>query len=213
MAAAIGLLIGIGAAAQERASFTLTVQEGQSLRGIAEEYLGDPDLWMEILRANDLDSITDVQPGIQLEIPVTQISNANRALEESLQAIAKATSEGARLFAPDQIEQAIRLHESAMSQRKAAAWDEAAGLARQATSSAEEALILAAQQRDSTAEALLSDKEGWVEGQKSQELVWTDRTLQSLLTEEEKVRTLSRSSAQITFRDDSRLRLNANSQR
>ena len=33
-----------------------------------------------------------------------------------------------------------------------------------------------------------------------------------MLIEEEKLRTLSRSSAQITFRDDSRLRLNANSQ-
>ena len=33
-----------------------------------------------------------------------------------------------------------------------------------------------------------------------------------MLTEEERLRTLSRSSAQITFRDDSRLRLNANSQ-
>ena len=36
--------------------------------------------------------------------------------------------------------------------------------------------------------------------------------MNAVLIEEEKVRTLSRSTAQITFRDDSRLRLNANSQ-
>lgn len=210
--AAIWLITSAPAGAQERSSITLTVEEDQSLRDIAEEYLGDPDLWSEILRANGLDSITDVQPGSQIEIPVGPIAEANRAIEASLQAIAKATGEGARLFAPDQIEQAIELHETAMSRRQTGAWDEAAALAGQATSSAEEALSLAVQQRDHAAEALLSDREGWVEGQKPQELVWTDRALQSLLIEQEKVRTLSRSSAQITFRDDSRLRLNANSQ-
>ena len=36
--------------------------------------------------------------------------------------------------------------------------------------------------------------------------------MNAILIEEEKVRTLSRSTAQITFRDESRLRLNANSQ-
>ncbi len=42
--------------------------------------------------------------------------------------------------------------------------------------------------------------------------MWSERPLNTVLIEEEKVRTLSRSTAQITFRDDSRLRLNANSQ-
>ena len=68
------------------------------------------------------------------------------------------------------------------------------------------------QRRDSSAEALLSDRQGWVEGQKPQEIVWSDRSLNTILTEQEKVRTLSNSSAQITFRDNGRLRLNANSQ-
>ncbi len=40
---------------------------------------------------------------------------------------------------------------------------------------------------------------------------WRDLGLRSILIEEEKVRTLSDSTAQITFRDASRLRLNANS--
>ena len=73
-------------------------------------------------------------------------------------------------------------------------------------------MLLAAAGRDAVAEARLSDREGSVEGRKPQELVWTDREREAALIEEEKLRTLSRSSAQITFRDDSRLRLNANSQ-
>lgn len=208
----IGLLSQSNAMAQDSERFAVTVGEGQSLRDIAQEYLGDPDLWSEILRANNLDAITDVKPGIELQIPVTQISNANRALSESLEAIQVATREGARLFAPDEIAAAIRLRESAVAERKAGTWEKAAELAHQAVGLAEQALALATKQRDAAAEALLSDREGTVEGQKSQELVWSDRLINALLIEEEKVRTLSRSSAQITFRDDSRLRLNANSQ-
>ena len=42
--------------------------------------------------------------------------------------------------------------------------------------------------------------------------MWSDRPRNSLLVEQENPRTLSSSTAQITFNDDSRLRLNANSQ-
>ncbi len=77
---------------------------------------------------------------------------------------------------------------------------------------AEKALASALAQRDAAAEALLSDRQGWVEGQRPEDVVWSDRDTNSILIEEEKVRTLSRSTAQITFRDDSRLRLNPNSQ-
>ena len=91
-------------------------------------------------------------------------------------------------------------------------WDEAARLANDAKVAAEEALASALAQRDATAEALLSDRQGSVEGQRPQDLLWTERPLDAILIEEEKVRTLSRSTAQITFKDDSRLRLNANSQ-
>ena len=41
--------------------------------------------------------------------------------------------------------------------------------------SASEALALALEQRDATAEALLSDRQGSVEGQRPQDLLWTDR--------------------------------------
>ncbi len=49
-------------------------------------------------------------------------------------------------------------------------------------------------------------------GQKIQENSWTDRELNSVLNEQEKLRTLSDSTAQVVFRDASRLRLNPNSQ-
>ncbi|HET6518630.1 MAG TPA: FecR domain-containing protein, partial [Geminicoccaceae bacterium] len=114
--------------------------------------------------------------------------------------------------APTLIGQAIQLRDSALGQRRAGDWEGAAELADNARLTAERALEAALKQRDATAEALLSDRDGWVEGQRPQDLVWGDRPLNTVLIEQEKVRTLSRSTAQITFRDDSRLRLNANSQ-
>jgi hypothetical protein len=203
-------LLGAPALAQTGDTVKIRVEEGDTLRDLAAEYLGDPDLWTEILRANGLSAITDVHPGLELRIPAGEVTRANRALQDALDVIQQANEEGARLFAPDQIAQAIRLRDQGVAQRKDGRQAEAIRLADQARMSASQALAL--EQRDAAAEALLSDRQGWVEGQRSQELLWTDRALNAVLIEEEKVRTLSRSTAQITFRDESRLRLNANSQ-
>lgn len=188
------------------------VRDGQTLRGIAQEYLGDPDLWTEILRANGLMSITDVRPGTELVIPAAEISAANRALRGALAKLQEATEQGARLFAAAEIEEGLRLYRAGVAERKASRWEEAERLAGEASLAAGEALRLAGLGRDATAEARLSDRAGWVEGRTPRDLVWSERALNAVLVEAEKVRTLSRSSAQITFRDDSRLRLSANSQ-
>ncbi|MDX6750367.1 FecR domain-containing protein [Geminicoccaceae bacterium 1502E] len=188
------------------------VQDGQSLRAIAAEHLGDPDLWTEILRANGLASVADLVPGMELSIPAAEVLAAGRALGRALAALQLATEQGARLFAAPQIEKGLALYEEAVLARKAGAWEEAVRLAGEATLAAAEAGRLAGAGRDAAAEARLSDRQGFVEGRQAQELVWTDRPLDAVLVEEERVRTLSRSTAQITFRDDSRLRLSANSQ-
>jgi hypothetical protein len=205
-------LIGHGALAQTGEVLTIRVEEGDTLRDLAAEHLGDPDLWTEILRVNGLDAITDVHPGLELQIPAGDVARANRALEAALDVIQQATEEGARLFASAEIAEAIRLRDQGMAARKDSKWADAIGLADQARMAASQALALALEQRDTAAEALLSDRQGWVEGQRPQELLWSDRALNDILIEEEKLRTLSRSTAQITFRDESRLRLNANSQ-
>jgi len=191
---------------------TVRVQDGQSLRDIAQAELGDPDLWTEILRANELRSPADVRPGMELVIPAGAIAAADRALGQALAAIQRATAAGARLFAPDEIEQGIASYDAGVARRKAGDWAGAVAAAGEARQAASAAMQLVAAGRDSPAEARLTDREGRVEGRTPQELVWSDRDHDAILIEEERVRTLSRSSAQITFRDDSRLRLNANSQ-
>ena len=213
LGAVVGLWILVATAAPGwTRDATVRVQPGQSLRDIAQAQLGDPDLWTEVLRANGLASPADVQPGMDLVMPTAEIAAADRALDQALDAIRKANAQGARLFAPDEIARGIARYDDGVARRKAADWAGAAAAAGEARVAAMAALQRAAAGRDAAAEAQLTDREGVVEGRRSEEPAWSERWRDAVLVEEEKVRTLSRSSAQITFRDDSRLRLNANSQ-
>ncbi len=215
LAAAFCCLGPVGLAGDARAADAagqiIRVAPGQSLRAIAEQHLGDPDLWPSILELNGLTTITDVKDGMSLRLPVAELARANRAIDQALAAIQAATQAGARLFAPEAIAEAIALHDQAITQRTATDYEGAAASAEGATAAAGSALAASQAERDVAAEALLSDRQGWVEGQRPKDLIWSDRPRDAVLIEEEKVRTLSRSTAQITFRDDSRLRLNANS--
>jgi hypothetical protein len=146
-----------------------------------------------------------------LKLPAGQLAAADQAIAAALDAIQEATEAGARLFAPADIEDAIALHDRSVSHRSAADYPAAAETAGEARIAAVEALAAATAARDQAAEALLNDRHGWVEGQRPEDLIWSERIRNAILIEQEKVRTLSSSTAQITFRDDSRLRLNANS--
>lgn len=73
---------------------TVTVQGNQSLRDIAEEYLGNPNLWIDILRVNDLESPTDIRPGMRLKVPAGVVAEANKLLAKSLKTIDDAIMNG-----------------------------------------------------------------------------------------------------------------------
>ena len=88
----------------------IEVQDGQTVRDIAATHLGDPDLWEEVLRENDIASVTEIRPGMKLRLPSGRIFKANRALRAALAAIHQANEQGARLFAPEPIEAAIGLY-------------------------------------------------------------------------------------------------------
>ncbi|MGH9382484.1 MAG: FecR domain-containing protein [Thermoanaerobaculia bacterium] len=199
-------------AAQQEPLLVIAFDRSISLRQLAHDYLGDPDLWTEILRTSGLTSIVDLRPGQELRLPVSQVKAANRALQLSQKDIQRANRAGAQLFAPRIIALAIGYYNEALIKRTLGAWLETFDLAQQSRAAAGEAYEVCRQNREQAAEARLSDKQGAVEGQKPRELVWEDREPNAILIEEEKVRTLSDSTAQITFRDASRLRLNPNSQ-
>lgn len=202
---------GVRADVAANGSVTVTVATGQSLRDLAKVHLGDPNLWPDILRASGMKTVAEVRPGEILKIPVAEITAARDALATSLEKIQRANRAGAQVFAADEIKQAIGLHDEAVVKRKAGAWTDTVQLASRAGESALAAYNIAFAKRDQAGQARLSDREGAVEGRKPADDIWSDRRLNALLIEEEKVRTLSGATAQITFRDASRLRLSPNS--
>lgn len=185
--------------------------ENDTIRGVVGQHLRDPDLWPAILALNEIASPADLRPGMILRLPVKQVFAADKALLQSLAAIQKANAEGARIFAPTEIGEAIRNRDEAMQQREVGEWRQVVSFAGVARDFAQEALDISISQRDRSAEAVVSDVQGRVEGRAPVEPSWSGRDLNDILVEFERVRTLSASTTQITFRDLSRLRLNPNS--
>ena len=185
--------------------------ETDTIRDIVARYLGDPDLWPAVLALNDIASSADLLPGAELRLPVRQVAAADHALVTSLDAIQKANAEGARIFAPVQIGSALDHRDTAVLRRVEGEWRQVVSFAGRATAYANEALDISVAQRDRSAEAVVSDVQGAVEGRAPAEPRWSGRELNDILVEFERLRTLSASTAQVTFRDLSRLRLNANS--
>ena len=190
---------------------TVVVKEGQLIRDLAAEYLDDADLWTEILRVNNLKSVTEIKPGMKLNIPSRIVSLVDRELSRALENIQKATRAGARMFAPEIISNAIRMRDDAIENRKHD-WVECFALAKSASIEAQKALEVSLASNDVSAEAVLNDRRGKVESRKPEDVSWENAPLHATLVEREKVRTLSQSTAEILFRDESRLRLNENSQ-
>jgi hypothetical protein len=185
--------------------------EADTIRGLVGKYLQDPDLWPLVLSLNNISSPADLVPGIKLRLPVRQVLAADTALSSSLTAIQGATAEGARIFAPAQIGSAIENRDIAVGRRGTGQWRQVVSFAGVATVFANEALGISLAQRDRSAEAVVSDVQGDVEGRAPVEPLWSGRDLNDILVEFERMRTLSDSTTQITFRDLSRLRLNSNS--
>jgi len=203
---------GSAYAASVNADVTVRLTTDTDVRQLAEKYLGNADLWPEILKASGVARITDLVPGQQITIPVAIISVAEETLESSAEGISRANLAGAQIFAPVQISAAIDVRDKALVKKVDGAWEETAALARNSFALANDATEISRSSRDQSAQALLSDRNGIVEGQKTTELIWSGRALHTRLDEEEKLRTLSSSTAQVTFRDSSRLRINENSQ-
>ncbi len=198
--------------AQQGGIIKVTVKEGQTIRDISKEYLKDPDLWEEILKSNNLKSPADVKTGMTLVIPYKAIIRAKEAIESASAEIKKATEAGAKTFAASLINKAVDLYNKAITARKAGDWEKSFTLAEESRINAISAFNEAESKSKTKGEATLTFTKGTVEGRKPSESVWKSLNLKSKLYEDDRVRTLSNSYAEVSFQDQSKIRLNENSQ-
>ena len=193
-------------------SFSIVVPPNRTLRSIAGEYLGDPNLWTEILRVNKFDSPDQVEAGKSIKIPLNEITLANSKLSSSATIINKATKEGAQLFARQLINQAVELRNQAQTARQKSEWKQTLTLATEAEKMANAALKKAKELREVAAQATLKNHTGTVQRRTPVALGWNSIITGAILKEKEKVRTLSDSTATLLFVDSSRLQISENSQ-
>jgi len=209
------MLVGGGVSSvksQSNEVVTITVTEHQSVRDIAKEYLNNPNLWMDILRANGLSSPHEIQPGMTLQIPARTIFQANQELDDSLALIQQATGAGAKIFAPEIVADAIAARNTALERRKSGDWSECISFARTAADKANQAIKISKENQDVPADAVVQYCHGQVQNRKAGGDLWKDVSQYDILVEGDRVRTLSQSFADILFRDDSRLQLKENAQ-
>ncbi|MBN1154303.1 FecR domain-containing protein [candidate division KSB1 bacterium] len=191
---------------------TVIVKEGQGPREIAQQVLGEPDLWNEILKINQLNSPSDLRPGMSLIVPIGSIKRSSYELQNTRLAIQTATDVGARVFAADDIARSISLYEEALKERKAGNWENCTRLAVEAHQIAEKSHLETLKKRNTTADAIVTDRSGSVQSREATDMLWRELSLFAKLFENNRVRTLSNSYAEISFQDQSRIRLNENSQ-
>lgn len=197
---------------QNKEGTTVTVKKGQSIRDLAKEYLDDADLWGEILKLNNLKNITDVKPGMTLVIPSSAVASAGREIKNAQKKIQEATALGAKLFAPEIIAEAIKLMDDALAKKKRSDWNGAVQSALKSIEFSAKAIDESKKKNNVQTQAVLSQKMGNVQGRGNNDLIWIDTPIKSQLSEGQKVRTLSQSFAEISFKDASKLVMNANSQ-
>ncbi|GJQ64050.1 MAG: hypothetical protein SCALA702_31030 [Melioribacteraceae bacterium] len=193
-------------------SKTVIYSADKTLRQIAREYLNDSNLWEEILKVNGLKSITELKNGMVLTLPEDIVTKSEEEISKALNLIQAATTAGARIFTPSLINEAIELRNKAISERLVKNWQSSLDYAIQSQNISKKARTESINQNDVSVQAILSDRRGTVQDKREESLVWNDTPENSSLNENQKIRTLSESFAEISFKDESRLRLNSNSQ-
>lgn len=199
---------------ETRAEETLVVvvEDGQTVRDLSERYLGSPDLWSDLLALNGLGAAADVRPGMEIRVPDLPIAEARQMLEESLAIIQEATALGGSVFAKDLLGRATAERDAALRHGQEGRWTESLAGAQQARDLAVAARDLTRTRREGSGEAILSSRRGQVQGRRAEAFVWTERPVDAVLVEHERLRTLSGSFAEVLFSDQSQIRLGENAQ-
>ncbi len=189
----------------------ITYTSDDNIRDIAQKYLGDPNLWQEILYSSKLSSAKDLKDGVVLTIYPQKILNTNKKKLEAKANIEEATKAGARVFATLLINNAINELDNGLKSRQDGNWDKAFQQFTKSLELSDAAIEKVNKERVVDSEALISFRKGKVEKKESRKRVWYNAPVKTKLMTDDRARTLSDSYAEISFADDSKIRLNENS--
>ncbi len=197
--------------AQSSSVKTITYQN-ETVRELAKKYLNNPNYWETILQYNNLESVSELEPGMKILIPTGLVLATDEKIVITKNKISAANNNGARIFTPELITKAEESFNKVLTLKKQGEWQTAYDTLQDAYSFAKKSFNKVQLLRKISADATISFTKGNVEKRKSSESIWNDAELFSKLYEADRARTLSNSLAEITFIDLSKIRLNENSQ-
>lgn len=206
------LLCGLAWITEAADNVQLIFRTGDNIRQLAATHLHNPDLWPEILRANQLNAVHELRVGMTLKIPVKLILTVDESFKLLQKQIQQANQYGARILAKDAITRAIEQQNQALDKRQAGEWQACLQLLQAGLKNAEIALRESKNRRHQQVQALLEEAKGQVQRRKTSDFFWHSVKKNNFLEEMEKLRTLENSYAVIRFRDDSKLQLAADTQ-
>ena len=206
----IWFLLFMVSAAQSKEVITITYSN-QLLRDISNEYFNNPDYWEIILEYNKLESSSDLREGMSLKIPTGIVNSTLERINIANNLIAEANKNGAKVLTPKSINKAEFDYNTALLLKLQGYWKESYDKLGNLITQVNQIIIEVKNLRKSSADATISYRNGNVEKRKPTQRLWSDAELFSKLYEADRARTLSNSTAEITFLDLSRIRLNENS--
>ena len=149
---------------------------------------------------------------MKLRIPIKAIKSAIDELGKAQQVLQEANKAGARIFATTIIDSGIVMFDGATNKRRDGDWNGCYAMAKESFHYFSKAYNICLEKKDVAGQATLNYKTGKVQNRKQIDPAWLSTKLGAELIEGEKVRTMSRSYAEILFLDESRLKLEENSQ-
>ena len=186
------------------------LKENQSLRELAEEYLGAANDWEIILKYNGYDHPRELFDGARLRIPVQLYQRVTRLIDSSLTFQGQANREGAGILQPVQIRAVKEKIDAAIDLKQSGDLDAAVLIASEAKDLAEAVLKKTLAKRLQAVSAILDKKQGTVQYSRSLNSNWNEAALKQELIEKDHLRTLSRSWGNVLFVDGSRLHMDEN---
>ncbi|MDM8545574.1 FecR domain-containing protein [Candidatus Venteria ishoeyi] len=199
-------------AASPSKTLSVTFTGKETIRQLAQKHLHNPDLWADILHANQLQAVHELKPGTALKIPVSLILNVDKGFKQSQKTIHQAAALGAKILAKKAFNCAIDQQNLAVDARQAGLWQKSLNHINAADKEAKQALSETQKKRNEPVQAVLESLDGDVQQRKINTFYWKKAIPKQVLDEQEKLRTLNASHALIRFRDDSKLHLSENTQ-
>jgi hypothetical protein len=195
---------------QSPGDVSVILENSESLRTLAREYLGESNDWELILYYNGLKSIDGLKTGQRLWIPVQKFRDVSKGIADCQQAVIAANAEGAGILVPIVIELAIENLNRAVQLKKQGDLKSAEKTVQQALAGASKALAETREKRLQAVTAVLAEMRGTVQFRAVDALQWKDAVLRQELAEKDRLRTLSRSYGNILFIDGSRIQMDEN---